>query len=47
MPYGMDKEYLDIVKPSGIVRTWISVINSGPNNNVLHELTLKVYASIV
>ena len=43
LPYGMNKEYLDIVRPSGIVRTWVGVMTSNVRDGVVHELTLKVY----
>ena len=42
LPYGMDKNYLDVVRPSGIVRTWMGVLISNARNNVFHEITLKV-----
>ena len=41
LPYGIDKEYLERIKPSGIVRTWLSISNS-PRSDVIHEFTLKV-----
>ena len=42
LPYGMNKEYLDTIRPSGIVRTWMGVITSNVRNDVFHDLTLKV-----
>ena len=42
LPYGMDKEYLDLVRPSGIIRTWISVNTDTARSDVNHELSLKV-----
>ena len=42
LTFGMDKQYLDIVRPSGIIRTWIGVDTNAPRSGVIHELSLKV-----
>ena len=42
LPYGINKEYMTIVKPSGIVRTWVGVDSSTPRQNVNHEISLTV-----
>ena len=44
LPYGMDKTYLDTIKPSGILRNWIwsSTANSQGRSNVIHLLNLNM-----
>ena len=42
LTFGMDKQYLDIVRPSGIIRTWIGVDTNSARSGVIHELSLKV-----
>lgn len=42
LPYGMDKDYLAKILPSGLIRTWLSVDKDSLDSSVNHELSLKV-----
>merc|ERR1712150_75530 len=41
LPYGMNKQYLEVIRPSGIFRTWIGVNTASARTDVTHELSLK------
>ena len=38
----MNKQYLEVIRPSGIIRTWIGVDTASARTDVTHELSLKV-----
>ena len=40
LPYGMNKNYIDVIKPSGILRNW--VISKGRRTGVVDLLTLNM-----
>ena len=43
-PYGMDKDYVDVVNPSGILRSWIwsSTASNGGRAGVVHYLSMTL-----
>lgn len=43
LPYGIDKDYLEIVRPSGIVRSWIGVNTDSPRAGVDITFSLLVH----
>ena len=43
----MDKDYLEKVKPSGLIRTWMSVNTASPNSGAIHEISLKVIENLI
>ena len=47
LPYGMDKEYLRTIKPSGILRTWMQSKSTtqGVRSDVTHEFLLNMQLS--
>ena len=40
LPYGMNKNYIDVIKPSGILRNWI--ISKGQRTGVVDLLTMHM-----
>ena len=42
LAYGMNAEYLHVVNPSGIVRTWFGVEKSSPRAEINHKVSLVV-----
>ena len=40
LPYGMNKNYIDVIKPSGILRNWI--ISKGHRTGVVDLLTMNM-----
>ena len=42
LPYGMDKDYMEKIEPSGLIRTWMSVDRTSARSGVTHEISLKV-----
>ena len=40
LPYGMNKNYIDVIKPSGILRNWI--ISKGQRTGVVDLLTINM-----
>ena len=47
LPYGIDKEYIEVIKPSGILRTWVESQSSSSSvrPDMKHGLTLKMEIS--
>ena len=42
LPYGMNKDYIDQIKPSGIIRTWFHPKNTQSRSGVEQELDLQM-----
>ena len=42
LPYGIEKEYMERIKPSGLVRIWVSVRSNSPRSDIIHDVSLKV-----
>ena len=42
LPYGMNREYIGIVKPSGLLRTWFQSPTGTAGPDINHLLTIKM-----